>query len=153
MVLILFSLTPSHGRPRPSFALPILTTLPALTETQLLWLMVGASGGAGVVLGAQGISNIAQVCFYHRIKGEFPITGAFKIFALGENTPKALKSICPPGPKLKEFARRLFTFFIQKQLSAISKHKPSFVQSLILEISEYLCCLQIRMTFLFFRQE
>ena len=63
VVLILFSLTPSHGRPKPIFPIPILTTLPALTETQLLWLMVGASGGAGVVLGAQGISNIAQVFF------------------------------------------------------------------------------------------
>ena len=61
MGLILLSLTPSHARPQPTFSIPILTTLPALTEAQLLWIGVGAAGGAGVVLGAQGISNIAQV--------------------------------------------------------------------------------------------
>ena len=69
MGLILFSLTPSHSRPQPTFAFPILTTLPALTETQLLWIGVGAAGGAGVVLGAQGISNMAQVFF---IGGKMP---------------------------------------------------------------------------------
>ena len=97
VVLILFSLTPSHGRPRPSFALPILTTLPALTENQLLWLMIGASGGAGVALGAQGISNIAQVCF--------------------------LSFFCPLGPKLKVLACGVEgpDFYH----SAISMHKPS----------------------------
>ena len=61
MGLILFSLAPSHSRPKPTFSIPILTTLPALTEAQLLWIGVGAAGGAGVVLGAQGISNMAQV--------------------------------------------------------------------------------------------
>ena len=36
-----------------------------LSKTTLLWIGVGAAGGAGVALGAQGVVNIAQVdiCF------------------------------------------------------------------------------------------
>ena len=36
-----------------------------LSKTTLLWIGVGAAGGAGVALGAQGVANIAQVdiCF------------------------------------------------------------------------------------------
>ena len=40
-----------------------------LSKTTLLWIGVGAAGGAGVALGAQGVANIAQVdiCFKRTI--------------------------------------------------------------------------------------
>ena len=99
VVLILFSLTPSHGRPKPIFPIPILTTLPALTETQLLWLLVGASGGAGVALGAQGISNIAQVFMLCQTFSWQTCT--LKLFVFGENHhKKRWTSHCPKGKKL-----------------------------------------------------
>merc|ERR1712200_7782 len=57
VVIALLLISPlARGRPTPSIAL----TLPALSQTTLLWIGVGAVGGAGVALGAQGVANIAQ---------------------------------------------------------------------------------------------
>ena len=37
-----------------------------LSKTTLLWIGVGAAGGAGVALGAQGVANIAQVDIFFK---------------------------------------------------------------------------------------
>ena len=55
----------------------------------------GLPGELGWSWGLRGFPILHRFAFYPRIKGEFPITGAFKIFALGENTPKALKVFAP----------------------------------------------------------
>ena len=55
----------------------------------------GLPGELGWSWELRGFPILHRFAFYPRIKGEFPITGAFKIFALGETHQKLWKVFAP----------------------------------------------------------